>query len=188
MERTLYFGYGSNLWSEQMAMRCPTSQYSGLGRLSGYSWIINDRGYANIVPSSDEGDGSSPDEVYGLVYSLEPSDEHALDRNEGVPFAYTKELLSIDFWPSKKGCGTVDVQGKAQTRQVLVYIDRERIKDCQPKEEYIYRMNMGINDGMRHGIPLGYVDQVLRAFIPAQESKEIEELARRQASNFEDEE
>ena len=185
MERTLYFGYGSNLWREQMAMRCPTSQYLGVGRLQGYRWIINTRGYANVVVSSDDVHGPSSDEVYGLVYSLEPSDEHSLDRNEGVPFVYAKKLLPIDFWPSEKGSNPADVHGKAQTKQALIYIDQERTKDDQPKAEYVERMNRGIDDGLAHGIPRSYVDQVLRAFIPAQESKEVGELARRKAANFE---
>lgn len=32
-----------------MAARCPQSRLIGVGRLSNYSWTINDRGYANVV-------------------------------------------------------------------------------------------------------------------------------------------
>ncbi|KAI9646721.1 hypothetical protein NHQ30_004718 [Ciborinia camelliae] len=46
---TLYFAYGSNLSLTQMQTRCPNSTYYGLGLLQGYRWIINERGYANIV-------------------------------------------------------------------------------------------------------------------------------------------
>jgi len=31
----------SNLWKEQMTLRCPCSEYLGVGRLQGYRWIIN---------------------------------------------------------------------------------------------------------------------------------------------------
>jgi gamma-glutamylcyclotransferase len=30
---TLYFGYGSNIWIEQMNRRCPNNKYIGLGVL-----------------------------------------------------------------------------------------------------------------------------------------------------------
>lgn len=31
--QTLYFGYGSNLWIDQMNRRCPESRYVGIGLL-----------------------------------------------------------------------------------------------------------------------------------------------------------
>ena len=112
---TIYFGYGSNLWLEQMRTRCPTSKYLGVARLDGYKWIINDRGYANVMQVVDEEmDGSSKFDnvVYGLVYSLKEKDERRLDRNEGVPVAYTKEGLNCIFWGSDGG-KWVDVEKKA---------------------------------------------------------------------------
>ena len=166
-----------------MSLRCPSSHFLGLGRLQGFRWLINDRGYANVDPSS-----GSESCVYGLIYRLSPSDEHTLDLNEGVPVAYTKELLPVEFWASRGGATPIDMTGRAERRQMLVYIDRTRVRDDRPKEEYIYRMNMGIQDGVRQGIPQDYVDQVLRQFIPIRDNAEVEELARRQALKFEDEE
>src|SRR3989442_1257277 len=86
---TIYFGYGSNLWLHQMSIRCPTSKYLGVARLNNYRWIINDRGYANVVEvasksSGDKGSGEYDNVVFGLVYSLESEDEKRLDKNEGV--------------------------------------------------------------------------------------------------------
>ena len=86
-----------------MTTRCPTSTYLGVARLPNYQWIINDRGYANVVEVADSNSTSmSPydDVVFGLVYSLEAEDEKRLDKNEGVPVAYTKEMLQCEFWPS----------------------------------------------------------------------------------------
>ncbi|KAI0893715.1 hypothetical protein F4806DRAFT_504114 [Annulohypoxylon nitens] len=45
----LYFAYGSNLSLKQMRSRCPCSQPIGLAHLPGWAWLINERGYANIV-------------------------------------------------------------------------------------------------------------------------------------------
>ena len=207
--QTLYFGYGSNLWLHQMQLRCPTSQYLGVARLPNYRWIINDRGYANVVEREDtaeaedqtaaqaaaEADNSNTatDAVYGLLYSLLPLDEARLDVNEGVPEAYTKETLGVDFWASDPRVedGWVDVSGPAQGRDALVYIDRKRVMESRPKKEYVYRMNMGIRDAVKMGVPRGYVDAVMRKFIPdegeGREKGEVERVAMKQALNFIDE-
>ncbi|KAF2996675.1 hypothetical protein E8E13_004306 [Curvularia kusanoi] len=162
---TLYFGYGSNLWLHQMAQRCPTSSYLGVARLGNYTWQINTRGYANVVPSPSTNSSSSTtttsephnysNEVYGLVYSLLPSDEQHLDINEGVPIAYVKAHLRCEFWP-----GTLEDRVNAsepapESREMLVYIDHKRTSPGKPREEYVYRMNEGIRDAVALGVPEG---------------------------------
>lgn len=137
-----------------------------------------------MVPSSD-----SEDEVYGLVYDLTRADEDALDRNEGVPFAYTQTTFTVDFWESRDGKG-VDVSFQGTKKDVLVYIDRKRVLEDNPHEEYIHRINMGIKDAVNGAaVPLAYVQKVMRPFIlevPEQGNKEVKKLARKQASHFED--
>jgi len=196
---TVYFGYGSNLWLQQMRQRCPASKYLGVARLNNYKWIINDRGYANVVElhssSSDTSDATTQDYahvVFGLVYSLQPSDESRLDKNEGVPHAYTKEYLACDFWASEDGA-KVDVDKKpTQTKDMLVYIDRKRVTDDEPKDEYVVRMNKGIDDAVVKGVPEKYVKDVMRKFIPAEDKgnakrRSVEAKAYRQALEFVDE-
>jgi gamma-glutamylcyclotransferase len=169
--RTIYFGYGSNLWRHQMSQRCPESQFQGIARLNDYKWLINERGYANVVqfPSSDQTSveiaESYEHEVWGLVYTLQPEDEARLDRNEGVPVAYTKEVLECDFWAVEDGSGPANVAAKPRRVGMLVYINRRQVEAGQPKEEYVYRMNRGIGDAVGEGVPKGYVEGVLRRFI-----------------------
>lgn len=178
---TTYFGYGSNLWKHQMSQRCPTSDYLGTAKLSGFRWIINQRGYANVVETD------KTDEVWGLVYNLRPKDERRLDLNEGVPIAYTKENITVSFWPAVNG-SKADIESKAKEREMLVYIDRVKTKASEPKKEYIYRMNMGIKDALSEGVPSEYVEGVMRKFIPDEGGEEVAGLARKQAVMFEDEE
>ena len=159
---TLYFGYGSNLWLDQMRRRCPSSPYVGVARLRNYRWMINARGFANIVSST-----KSDDVVYGLVYDLAPEDEEDLDDIEGVPIAYTKETMRMEFWKGSRK-ENVDVTGEAEEKELLVYIDRLRVVDDVPKEEYIHRMNMGIRDALKRGVPTEYVERVIRPFIAAE--------------------
>ncbi|KAF7192661.1 hypothetical protein HII31_06020 [Pseudocercospora fuligena] len=206
-KKTIYFGYGSNLWLYQMRQRCPTSKYLGIARLKGYKWIIYDRGYANIVEVAEDEQSSSKhdysEEVWGLVYSLEEEDERRLDRNEGVPVAYQKELIECEYWTSAKGravaidswedrltyerSGRPDTSKDPEKVDMLVYIDRTRTKSSEPKKEYIYRMNMGIHDALYEGVPKEYVEQVMRKFIPERNEEDLIEVARRQALEFEDE-
>lgn len=186
---TIYFGYGSNLWLHQMAIRCPTSTYLGVARLPNYTWLINDRGYANVVEQNSSSKSYS-DEVYGLVYSLLPEDEKRLDRNEGVPVAYTKELIPCEFWPSSVHQRVNTSTPPLETRSMLVYIDRNRTTPDQPRDEYVYRMNQGIRDAIERGVPEEYVRDVMRKFIPERDEAEeqgIGEIAKTQAAQFKDE-
>ena len=68
-----------------MNRRCPDNKLVGLGSLRGWKWIIDTRGYANVVRSPE-------DLVYGLVYELSPTDEAKLD---GVESTYAKYTLDI---------------------------------------------------------------------------------------------
>ena len=137
-----YFGYGSNLSKEQMAIRCPESKYYASGTLSGYSWLINARGYASITPSESEF-------VLGEVFTLSQQDIDYLDIYESVEEGmYLKSNLSIET--SK---GTIDC---------LVYIASDSTPGI-PKEEYIERINLGIKSAH---LPDDYVQKTIRSFIP----------------------
>ena len=144
---TLYFAYGSNLWQAQMRRRCPTSTFLGIATLARHRWIINARGYANVVCVGDDDGGDGNDDggdgnatapvVWGLVYALRPADEAALDAAEGVPHAYGKASLGCEFWARDGGGG--DGGGGVQ-RTMLVYVDGRRTAAGVPRAEYVDRM------------------------------------------------
>ena len=137
-----YFGYGSNLSKEQMAIRCPESKYYASGTLSGYSWLINERGYASIKPSES-------DFVLGEIFTLSQQDVDYLDIYESVEEGmYLKSNLSVET--SK---GTIDC---------LVYIASDSTPGI-PQEEYIERINLGIKSA---NLPDDYVQKAIRPFIP----------------------
>ncbi|MCJ1296029.1 hypothetical protein MMC34_007594 [Xylographa carneopallida] len=146
---TLYFAYGSNLSLVQMQARCPSSKFVGVGLLSGWRWIINERGYANVVATDEVSNTGVPASyIYGLVYTLTSADEDSLDMYEGVPEAYTKEKLSISFWPE----GGQPVVGAGQEAVALVYVDRERTGDGVPWPEYVHRMRRGMQEAGEKGV------------------------------------
>ncbi|KAI0250085.1 hypothetical protein BJV78DRAFT_1128594 [Lactifluus subvellereus] len=152
--QTLYFGYGSNLWVDQMKRRCPENRYVGVGVLRDWCWIINERGYANIIPSPG-------DHVYGLMYELSAQDEEWLDGYEGVPLDYEKKTIPLELITSSSNGETVN-----RTVDTLVYVDLARTRRDLPKTEYIHRINMGVKDALQEGVPQSYIDKYVRPFIP----------------------
>ncbi|KAK8072041.1 hypothetical protein PG996_005389 [Apiospora saccharicola] len=190
----LYFAYGSNLSSTQMKARCPSAVPVGLGHLPGWTWIINQRGYANIVQKSSspaatatatagaaatatstatEMEGAG---VYGVLYTLPPIDEAALDRCEHVPTAYEKATLDVEVVAAR---GAADGEANEYTQfeqtqlPALVYVDYHRVEADRPKAEYIARMNRGIDEARRdYGLPEWYITNVMRPFIKPKELTE----------------
>jgi hypothetical protein len=87
----LNLAYGSNLNLEQMHKRCPSAEIAGKGILENYRLLFKGQeghAYLTIEPY----DGSF---VPVLLWSLEPSDEIALDKYEEFPDTYYKENLLI---------------------------------------------------------------------------------------------
>ncbi|KAF1813133.1 hypothetical protein P152DRAFT_379166, partial [Eremomyces bilateralis CBS 781.70] len=183
-----YFGYGSNMWQWQMSQRCPNSVYLGVGRLYGWRWIINERGYANVVELKAGKDNRSDstsiqkqgregkdanaadNSVYGLVYTLTESDEANLDLIESVPQAYTKETHEVELWPSPGMRKPVNMDLAPRKVMMLTYVDRKRVTEARPQDEYVSRLNTGLIDALKEGVPKEWIDRVIRMFIP--ETKE----------------
>lgn len=169
----LYFAYGSNLSTEQMLQRCPSSVPIGLGFLSGWRWIINARGYANIIPSSQLSSpfwstfpikplGDEEDGVYGLLHLLPSQDEDTLDVCEGVPWAYGKVVMEVERVGDENAR---KIEG--QSVRALVYVDQERVQGDRPKEEYKGRVERGIEDAVESwGLEKGY-SEGMRGWVEA---------------------
>lgn len=58
-----------------------------------------------------------------------------------------------------------DVQ-KRRSVKSLIYVGVKRTTPNKPLEEYIYRMNLGIIDALKEGIPAYYIEKYLQPFIP----------------------
>ncbi|KAH8783030.1 hypothetical protein F5883DRAFT_537731 [Diaporthe sp. PMI_573] len=183
-ETLLYFAFGSNLSSTQMRSRCPGTKAVGLAFLPGYEFIINERGFANVVPTGSgtstsassttittattAGDGVGGGGVYGVLYRLaSPAEKERLDGYEGVPFAYEDLVLEVEQLSSSGSSGS-STTSAAVTVRALVYVDRQRVVPAAPRAEYVVRMNNGIREAVANwGLPQIYVRDVMRRYIPA---------------------
>lgn len=176
-ETLLYFAFGSNLSSTQMRSRCPGAAAVGLAFLPGYDFIINERGFANVVPCTstttsaatttpgEEARGKDGGGVYGVLYRLaSPAEKERLDGYEGVPWAYEDLVLDVEQLPGSDSSSGTSVT----VVRALVYVDRARVKPSAPGAEYVVRMNAGIREaGAEWGLPGWYVRDVMRRYIPS---------------------
>jgi gamma-glutamyl AIG2-like cyclotransferase len=155
---TYYFAYGSNISTTQMLDRCPSSTPLGLAHLSGWTFQINERGYANILHPSIP--PSPPIGIYGMLYRLDPTDEQTLDFHEFVPINYQKHYLRVTIiYSTTEGLST------GMKVDALVYVS-DLTTPGEAGSEYIRRMNRGIDEAGGWCMPPWYVFRVLRPYIP----------------------
>ena len=87
MKTKLYFAYGMNTNTEEMAYRCPGARALGKAILPGYRFEF--KSFATIVPSPGEN-------VEGVLWTITEPDEVALDMLEGYPEFYDKKTVSVE--------------------------------------------------------------------------------------------
>lgn len=138
---------------------------------------------AHKVPIS-----GTEDAVYGVLYQMDLGDERILDGYEGVDAraadANPHSGVSVHVRPKEQGSGSynkwyveadvvkwldgADGLGDGGKVPVLVYVDENCVQLAGPKHEYIARMNRAIRESVELGVPITWVDQVMRKFIPAE--------------------
>lgn len=88
----LYFAYGSNMNTNQMAFRCPDAEVVEAVRLNGYRLTFRTNGSGNGVATILPEPGSHVD---GVLWQISRRDEQHLDHYEGFPHLYGKEPVTI---------------------------------------------------------------------------------------------
>ncbi len=133
---TLYFAYGSNMNRVQMSHRCPGATSMGRAYLEDYRFIINQRGYATVVPSSG-------DRIEGVLWEVGPDHLCTLDsyegHQEGIYDRCYREVETID----------------GIKQMALVYIDHLQTEIAVPNEGYLERVIEGAID---HVLPESYIE------------------------------
>lgn len=140
----LYFAYGSNISLDQMAHRCPDAALLGPVFLPNYELRFrgNDggRGVATIVPCRGA-------ETWGVLWKLTPECEQALNRYEGFPTVYDKQIVVVH-----------DAAGKRH--RVMTYaMTHERTREpVLPSRAYYETIRRGY---LQNGLPPHSLDQAM---------------------------
>lgn len=82
-----YFAYGSNLNKGDMLVRCPGAKPLTPAQL--LDWRLTFRGVADIEPARGR-------TVLGALWRLEKADVRSLDRYEGAPSLYARQLIEVE--------------------------------------------------------------------------------------------
>ncbi|MGU3500655.1 poly-gamma-glutamate hydrolase family protein [Mycobacterium sp. C31M] len=132
-----YFAYGSNLCADQMAQRCPDAADPRPATLADHDWLINERGVATVEPLEGA-------EVHGVLWRLSDADLAVLDRAEGVPVRYRRDLMTVD---SEHG-----------PHDAWIYIDH-RNEPGAPRPGYLERVIAG---AAHHQLPPRWLEFLRR--------------------------
>ncbi|HAB16291.1 MAG TPA: gamma-glutamylcyclotransferase [Verrucomicrobiales bacterium] len=122
--------------------RCPRSRVWRLATLEGWRFLINETGYATVVPMEGR-------TTYGLLWQLNLLDEPALDQYEGIGEGlYTKEWLNVG-------------DSAGQTVRALCYRAVSSVPGS-PQPGYLEGI---IAAAVALGLPATYIDE-LRSWLP----------------------
>lgn len=151
---TLYIAYGSNLNFPQMAQRCPTAKLVGASEIRGYELLFRGARNGAVATVKPLRDSSVP----VLLWNLKERDHQALDRYEGYPHFYRKEILPVEL------------NGKSTS--AMIYIMNDGHPLGAPSDYYLNT----ILDGYRtSGFDTDFLEQAVEKSIRlAQEQQEAE--------------
>ena len=135
---TLYFAYGSNMSRALMRRRCPAARELGPAALDGFRLLINDDGYATVVPFPGG-------RVEGVLWRLSPRDRAALNAYERTDIGLYRAV-------------PMAVRAGAARVRALVYVARSR-REGRPRPGYHALVVEAARDA---GLPAPYVRTLVR--------------------------
>ncbi|MEG0824459.1 MAG: gamma-glutamylcyclotransferase family protein [Oscillospiraceae bacterium] len=152
----LYIAYGSNLNLPQMAHRCPTAKVVGSSEVKGYELLFRG-GRRGAVATIEPLEGSS---VPVLLWKIKQQDEVALDRYEGYPSFYRKEMLEVEL------------EGK--TVPAMVYIMNDGREFGAPSDFYLNTIAEGYDAA---GFDTEFLDDAVEKSIRLAQEQQAQEDA-----------
>lgn len=142
----LYIAYGSNMHTGQMAQRCYSAKVLGKGILRGYRMMFRGA-HRSGVATIERSDGDS---LPVLLWEITEDDEKALDRYEGYPHLYRKEMIPV-FFDGRK-------------LRAMAYVMNERYPYTVPSRGYESIIARGYRD---MGVPRRILDRAIKETMEA---------------------
>lgn len=140
--RKYYIAYGSNLNKAQMAYRCPDAKAIMKGYLQDYELYYAGSKSGNYATIRRKEGAVTP---VG-IWEISAADERNLDRYEGYPVFYRKEVMRL------KSKGNEDIRA-------IVYIMREDAIEGLPSAYYVNVVRQGYRD---FGLDEKYITESLQ--------------------------
>ena len=142
-KRFLYFAYGSNMDEDQMEHRCPGARLLCKITVPDYTFRIDSRGVASIIPKRGA-------EVTGLLWEIDKYHIQSLDRFEGIKGGYYRKV-------------GLPLVIERRTETAIVYLSNY---DCdgryEPRPGYMEKIVRAAKD---HGFDEAYIRE-LETFLP----------------------
>lgn len=139
----LYFAYGSNMDEDQMEYRCPGAKLLCKITVPDYTFRIDSRGVASIIPKRGA-------EVTGLLWEIDKYHIQSLDRFEGIKGGYYRKV-------------GLPLVIERRTETAIAYLSNY---DCDgrypPKPGYMEKIVRAAKD---HGFDEAYIRE-LETFLP----------------------
>lgn len=151
--KTLYIAYGSNLNLPQMAFRCPTAKVAGISKIKDYELLFRGGGNCSVATVEPLKASSVP----VLLWTLKGKDVQALDRYEGYPYLYRKEIL--------------DVELKGKTVPAMIYLMNDGHPFGSPSDNYLNTIMEGYKSA---GFDTEFLEQAVEKSIRLAEQQEEE--------------
>ncbi len=151
-----YFTYGSNMFTYRLEKRVGRVEIIGIGKLQNHTLQFNKVSIdgslkANILPNDKE-------EVYGVVFKINPNKKEELDKAEGLGKGYIEQEFDVEFLQS---------EGKIKAfTYVANAIDNSG--NNMPYDWYLELITIGAEE---HKLPLEYIDRIKS--IPTKQDENI---------------
>ena len=138
----LYFGYGSNLFSERIHINSPSATKISIARLNDYELSFGNfsKGWGGASATIKPKKGSH---VWGVVWEIDMENLPFLDKQEGVPYVYQRlEDMKV-------------TTPESETVSVLTYHLVKGL-DMAPIPSAVYH-SIILKGAMEHGLPDEYM-------------------------------
>ncbi|MBI2917051.1 MAG: gamma-glutamylcyclotransferase [Chloroflexi bacterium] len=135
----LYFAYASNMDPVQMRRRCPGAKFLRPAAAQGYTLAFTRYSTQRRGGSADMVEAPE-DAVWGALYEVDEAGLSALDKWEGVPYAYRR--------------GEVEVVAQDGTKYQAVVYFAHRTGKFLPSKDYMERILRGAR---ARGLPPDYI-------------------------------
>lgn len=138
-----YFAYGSNMSLARLRNRVSNVEPVGLALLKGHQLRFHKRGRDGSAKCDAHFTGDD-DQVFGVLFLLDPSDRSALDAFEGVGAGYDARTVSVQL-------------SSGGTRQALSYCATDIDASLKP---YCWYRHHVVTGAREFGLPPGYVADI----------------------------